>query len=254
MNKKDDVKTLIKSLKDYYDASSIPVYIPTLQEEVPFKVLTIKEHRDLFDSVNDEAGIEVVINSFNDLILNCCSKEHSTLLTVLDRSLILLSLRSHLFGPSIKAQDDNEKVHTINIQEHIDKCTKSSIPDGLLKYDIAYGAFSVSCSIPSLVRDKSTNSQLSNRIKKDDTKTLGHLFIYELIKYINTITFNDETFTFADLSIHQQIQICELLPISISSKLTTYINSIKIFEDSYLKISDNLTLSLDSILLDAENA
>ena len=254
MPKKDDsVNDLIKSLKQYYDNSSISVHIPTLNTEIPFKILTIKQHRELFNIMSNPDNMSSAVNVFNNLILNACSSDYREKLTVLDRVATLLSIRMHLFGDDLKVKNNKGMIETVNIRKHLDKCTDTEVPSELLECIISDGEFELTCKLPSIERDSNINAKLGTKLTNNDNKTLGHLFIYELIKYIQFLKFNDNTFEFSTIPTEQQIQICEMLPISISSEITNYINSIKVFEEDYLKVSDNLVLSLDTILLNIEN-
>ena len=253
MTKNNNVADLLSSLKEYHDNSSLPVYIPTIGKNVLFKILTIKEHRDLFDTLREEDSPGVIINTFNNLIVNACEDQFKDQLTVLDRSIILLSLRMHLFGDILPVTGGSKNKNTISIQDHISKCIADPLPTSVTNHIISDSDFEITCQIPSINIDINVNKALFGKIKKDKKKTLGHLFMYELVKYIDVLKFNDKEFAFADVPLNQQIQICELLPISISSSLSTYINNVKSVESEYLKVSDGVNLTLEAILLSDEN-
>jgi hypothetical protein len=246
----DNVKNILESLKTYYDNSSIPVYIPTIQKESLFKILTIKEHRQLYNTISNKSDTDSIANAFNNLILDAHT-EHDQL-TVLDRPIILLCLRMHLFGDTLNVKDSSDNKATVNISKHIKKCIDMTIPPEVYSCNVKDGDFEIACQIPDLKSDTNTNIALFNKLKTEKEKTLGHLFIYELIKHIKSLTFNGHAIEFKDISIDQQIQICELFPISVSNDILKYVSLVNEFEERYLKVSNKVTLVLDSILLGDE--
>lgn len=238
-----NASSLISSLKEYNKNSSLPIPIPTLDIEAQFKVLTIKEHKNIINTISQSEVPGEIANIFNNVIYNSCDTEIAPKLTTLDRPIILMSIRSHLFGDDMTVEGKE-----INLLDHITKSLKEPVTKNILSKLIKDDNFEIRCKVPTIKSDISINNVLFNDVKVDNDTVLGRVFLYELIKFIDTITFNDVVYTFNDISIKNRIEICELLPITISNEITTYINTVKDRESQYLKVSDDITLVAENIL------
>ena len=238
-----NASSLISSLKEYNKNSSLPIPIPTLDIEAQFKVLTIKEHKNIIDTISQSDVPGEIVNIFNNVIYNSCDAELAPALTTLDRPIILMSIRSHLFGDDMTVEGKK-----INLLDHITKSLKTPIAKDIQSKLIKDNNFEIRCKIPTIKSDIDINNVLFDNVKIDSDTVLGKIFLYELIKFVDTITFNDNIYTFSDISINNRVEICELLPITISNEITTYINTVKDRENQYLKVSDDITLVAENIL------
>lgn len=239
---------LISSLKEYNNNSSIPISIPSQQLELPFNILTAKQHKQMLNTASKTDAPGEIVNIFNNVIIDTCPSDSTELLTTVDRPIILLCIRLHLFGNDFKIDDKT----SIDILDHIKQKNKTPIKDDILSTSIEDENFNIKCKIPSILTDIDINNVLFDSIIKNKEHALGNLFIYEMIKYIESLRFGDVVYNFSDIDIKHRVEICELLPITLSNDISSYIARVKDVESSYLLTSTGAEISIDSILVPNE--
>jgi hypothetical protein len=102
----------------------------------------------------------------------------------------------------------------------------------------------VECVAPSLKKDIILNDTFTARVGTDTnvdlTKTIGDVYVFELVKYIKSVTLaSTETnikidFDEENLTGEQMLQVFESLPMDICNKMVDHIEKIKSIENQQL--------------------
>ncbi len=75
---------------------------------------------------------------------------------------------------------------------------------------------------------------------------VGKLYIYEIIKYIDSIQVEDEVLELEEVRIHERVKLVEKLPLTVYSKINDFIESVNKYN------SDILTVDETEVAIDAE--
>ena len=116
----------------------------------------------------------------------------------------------------------------------------------------------IDCTAPTLRTDTEINRDCLRSIKNSDKtvqaedisqftviETVGDVYAYEIIKYIDTVTINpddDDTRTvvdFSDINTTQKISVLEAMPMSFSQTFMKYVTPYKEFDEKNVTIEDN---------------
>jgi len=164
----------------------------------------------------------------NDIIIKNTGLD--TLLTT-DRVLLILQLRIDAIGDTLKIGDvDVDLTQVIpNISNLKHKTTKT------LK-----GAIKVELDIPDLIEDNKIINATIDVVKKEDSeigKNVGDIYTYEIVKYVNTIVFGEETLQFRDIPVKDRFKIVENLPLSVNKDIISFIQDIKKKETEALTVN-----------------
>lgn len=227
-----------------------------------FKELTLKQQRQILTSTYEAVEIPARIsNIYNNYIAESVSLKDdmvnlSHVVTVDKKPYLLNVLRSISLGdeyvPSEEEEEtpntleDTDKVKTVyKIYEVTEKDleAKSETPE-----DVVFGNFRFKLAIPTLAEDTTYNSFLLNalkpyRKKKISDADLGAVAdvyqIYEMMKYIKTVTFENQEYTFSALAPSDKVKLLDSLPRSASDAIAAFIRKVKKNEDiAYSAISE----------------
>lgn len=205
--------------------SDVSVFIPSIASDKKIKTLNLKQQKELLDNLS-ESNLSI-LSFFNDVfeIINTNCAEDSKNINVIDRSNILLTLRCNI----------NEIYNDVNLKDLIEKNKKISLPK--LTKQIETDDFIFDVSSPNIQRDYTVNSYLVNTFKNED-KILGKLYINELSKFINKITFksNDKVIEFDNESNGNRFKILENMQSSNFQQIYSFINDIRDKEVEYLTL------------------
>lgn len=228
---------LLSELKKHYDNKVVQVYVPSINKFVDFKPINVKQQKEFVTGLTDlsHANLDFNISTNNAIKDNIVDKDINIL--SIDKPSILLSLRAQLGEKTLKIEEDDE-LYTINIPEFIDKYEGFKFDDSLREHVIKNDDVEIYLSIPDLNRDTKTNKfikkALGNNTSTDGIyRSIGELFVYELIKFIDKIVINKTEVTFSELTFDQQIQVCETFSLDVSHDITKYIAKIRDFENQF---------------------
>lgn len=131
--------------------------------------------------------------------------------------------------------DINKIYNDVNLQDLLKRNKDISLPDLSKQIETEHFVFDVSS--PSIQRDYNVNSYLVNTFKNEE-KILGKLYINELSKFINKITFksSENVIDFDSESNGNRFKILENMQSSNFQEIYGFINNIRDKEVEYLTL------------------
>jgi len=235
-----NVSDLIKQLDNINQQSLIDVYIPSLKKHVKFKNLTLKQQKNLLKSSIDESltKLSFNINFYNIIKENIVDNIDISTLTTIDRNLIAVTLRMHGID---KIYNNGER--DINLEEVVNNAPNIEIQE--TEKAIISDTLTINLTAPQLKTDVELSNFSLNKLKQQgsDLKSIiGDLFIYELLKFVKSVTFRTgETCTdviFNSIRIEDRISIVEKFSSNITNNILDFIKSYRILEAKFNKLND----------------
>ena len=227
---------LLKELKKYNEASHIEIYVPSLNEKISFKPLTVKQQTDIITGVmtaQQNENAYAYQNIIDDIIITNCEKEHAPSLLAFDRACILVQLRLDTMGETLELDGQ-----TYNLADHVSGFDANTVDIESIDSVLEYEGITVQCAAPTLKDEVGVNTDVPKVYKTTtDENSVSNVFLIELTKYIETVTFDKNVITFEDLTLKQKIQICEMLPMSLSQQIVEYIEAIRELESPFINIA-----------------
>ena len=259
--KKTSFKDILAGVSELNKQQMVSVYVPSMNDEIKFKPLTVKQQKLILSSgVDTEIENLAFNNATNSIILeNCLSSKNK--ITLIDKPIILLQLRQNAVSDTLKITDgDNE--HTVNINEHVQTIRDSIKGDSELTFKVESDGVTIEGVVPTLDIDTKYNKQFTKSVKKSNKRDLtlsdvvGDIYIHEMVKYVKTISIGDNTLQLDDnVSVEQTINVFESLPMTISNKVATAIKNVRDIEIRSLDSSnlpDGVQINIDASIFAAE--
>ena len=88
----------------------------------------------------------------------------------------------------------------------------------------------------------------------DVTEAIGKLYVYEIAKFLESLTIGENTIIVADLTLTEAVSVVESLPLVISNKIIEFIENTRDFERKYNTVETQdktLELPLDATFFNA---
>jgi len=222
------------------------VYVPSLKKEVVAKPITLKQQKDIIStSINGVLGALQFAETINNVILSNVEGDD---FFAFDRIPIILGLRAHSLGDKVKA--DNGEIVSLS------PCLlKAKTPTKFkLTSKVSIDDIKIDLRMPTLTEENKIIKKAILDIDKfkDEnlSKAMGLIYIFELIKHIDSVTVDDQTVVFNDLKVIDRLKIVEELPLELYEKITTFLQKFSEFDKSILSV-DESTITLDTTLFDA---
>ena len=236
---------LLKKLKDVENNLKLPI----TSGEVILKTLTLKQQKDLLSTA--VTGIKGAIEFkkvLNNIILE--NADTDEIFTV-DRSKIVLHLRRQSLGS--KAIIDGDDYDVDKYIDKVDTVKKAFEMEGNAKE----GKVELKFKIPTLKEENSIISKCLAELNKgkaepEADKAFGVIYIYELIKYIDSVRVGDKTALFDELKIAERVDIIENLPLTVYNQLSTFFKAFTAYETEILTF-DEKTIVIDPAFFDTSN-
>lgn len=242
-----NIKSFIDELKQLNEKESIDAYVPSLKKTASFKVLSVKQHRDIIKTVVDGVEGSVLISKvFNDIIKENSLKEIN--FKLYDRNKILVDMRKEVLG---------SKVNVNNTSYSLDSLPEYAFKPEETK-EFEYNGIKVVAEVPTLEVDSKITEKSVVEISKfsaEDNKvgnSINVLLVYELIKFIKTIELQDSVLEFSELNTYDKKTIVENLPIKLNNMVLDFIAKYKEQEQEFYTFSDGTKLSIDAGFLTGE--
>ena len=242
-----NIKSFIDELKQLSDNDHFSVFVPSIGKEIKFRAFSVKQHKDLMKSALD--GVEgslKMYKTFNDIIIS--NSLEPVDFSVYDRTKILVDLRKQCISELIDISDVEYNLNTL--------------PEFNFTFDrdrkFKYKKISVDASLPSLELDSNITEKSVVEFSKysSEDKKIGNslniLLVYELIKYINTVTMEDVVINFSDIGTVDKKAIIDNLPLKLINDILDYIAKFKDYEQSLFTFSDGTKLTIDASFLSTE--
>ncbi len=239
----NNVSSFIADLKDLANKETVNVTVPSTNKTIKFKPLSVRQQKDALKA--SLAGVQGTLLFFNELnaILeeNC---EEAVDFTIQDRAYIILQLRNNALGSTyIKGGK------TYDLSSSFVPLQKTP------NLDLDYKGIKVKLSIPTLKIDTAINQKCAQEIKNKQAEEIADvvdiMYAYEILKYIESVEFNDEIIEFNTLSLKNKKDVVDVLPLGLNKEILSTITSIKAYDDNYLKVEgDDLTLDVSLLTSD----
>lgn len=245
MTSVNDIISQINTLKS---EEKISVLIPSTGKTLEFSPINVKQQKNLLkQTLGGVFSLPELLAEFNEIVLQSC-KTASDDLMVYDRYAVLLELRKNAYGPIIEI---NGKTYDINSLPKGDK-----VSQGLNESEVTYKSLKVKVKTPTLKTDtsfikKSAADNKKNKIE-DEKELISGMYVLELAKYIDVITFNDEELSFTSLPLSEKIRVVENLPLSLNQKILNFISKVRDYENKLITFDDGTTLPIDSLFASQE--
>lgn len=242
--------SILNKLKDINNTTLIPAVIPSLGKEMMFKHLSVKQQKDMMKTGLDGAISGLTIsNAITNLILENSKEPYDYLIT--DRLPIILTLRTFSFGAKVSVKEPNDIQNEFDLTKILSKKLKFT---SKLTHKIGGSSdeLKMELAVPSLKDDKMVNDYQLSLIKKSKEEqsisdTVGSMFLFEICKFISSITIGDEQINMKETSIKDRALIVENIPASVNGDVLEYIQTFRKEETEYLTIDGNV-LPIDARL------
>ena len=238
----EDVLNMVKKVNDTF---AYEVFIPSLNKTIFFREINTSQQKRLIKAIIDSPVFNTeFIFALRQIIKENCVDEKIVTdnLTILDKFVIALSMRSVSIGDSYEVEIEcpNEKCktpykQTLSLKEITDKAKSIKLVNKTITDES--GKFSCDCSIPTISIEYQLEKEFRSNVDDSDIKNveearkmIGEVFIGEIVKYINTLTVvtPEKTiqFSFNNVSMQNRITLIEQLPDKFIKKIIEYINDI----------------------------
>jgi|GEM_PF-3034635 len=253
---------LLQKLQEI-NKKTVGVFIPSLNREVAFRPLNIKQQKEIIKASFDKNIPGISFNTIlnNIIIQNCAETGISFLVT--DRPAIAIALRKDIFGSTIKnavkADSMDEEKGEYNIDEIVN--LRAAL-DFKAQKELTLDTLTVGIKIPSLSTDNKVNKEcqknLAHLVEQNNAAKdiISELFVYEIVKFIEYIEITDAgKAIFTDIPVVSQVQLLESLTADINKQILDYIEEVRNFEKKYLSFTKNnieYTINLDAAFFNNE--
>ena len=227
-------KEFLKKLAEF--KTDLKVYIPSLKKEVDAEPLTLKQQKDIISSAAGGArGSLEFTRGINEAILKNVKANN---LRPYDRVPIIVQLRKDALGNS--ALTDEYEFASL---EDVVKNYKNEKADFTDTEEITVDSLKLKLIIPTLKQETDIISKCIlelDKIDPDDvSETVGTVFVFELIKYIDRIAIDGAEVAFSDLKIQDRVDIIEKLPLKVYNQLVHFLRQIGKYEANILAVGDS---------------
>lgn len=210
--------------------------------------LNLKQQKDIISCVADGvAGLISFTRILNSVVLDATD---DNTLKVYDRAPVAVALRVNALGHEYK-DADNKPANLLNVLNNIQKAYKKRTNDTCT---VEYANVRVDLAVPTLYEENAIIKRLEEEIKRNgdnNTKNLGSIYVYEIIKYIKAITIDDTTLEYSDIKIGDKITLIEALPLFLNRKIIEYIESFR-KEEKELLTDGDVTVEINPGFFDAD--
>ena len=225
---------------DKLNDKTIDVFVPSLNKKVPTKPLNLKQQKDLISSILD--GIRGTLDFSKTLNKIITDNTGLTDLKVYDKLPFIVSLRKHALG---------NKAGSIELQKVIDNIKNISF-DIKDTTTVKKDGVQLVLRVPTLRQESILLSKCDQEIDQDQELAkdgVGKLYIYEIIKYVDSLQIEDSVLEMDDIRIHERVKIVEKLPLSMYSKISDFIEGVNKYNSDILTV-DDVEVNIDAEFFD----
>jgi hypothetical protein len=212
--------------------NNVAVDVPSVGEVVEIKPLSLKHQKDIISCVGD--GVAGII-SFTRLINTIITQNEGLKnVTQHDKLAIITALRVSALGSNYKAKDE-----VIDI---------SNLPKKIANYkfktpsadSFSFEGIVVDVEVPSLEWETEVTKKLEDEVKRNgdnNSKNIGSIYTYELIKHIKSVTLGQAKVKFNELKMRECVSIIEAIPLALNKKIIDFIEKRRVEENELLTIN-----------------
>lgn len=239
-----NVADFLSKLNDIKASNISYIWVPSQNKECEFSALTIKQQKDLLKASND--GVVGVV-SFAKMLTNIVlenSLDKSIEFLSIDKYPLLVGLRINSMGDDINIDG---KPYSLK-----DLPTLQNVSKKKLTASFTYKDVTVNAAIPTLKQEIGIFDHSSFELRKlktetESTESVSILYTLEIIKFINSIVYEDKEIKFQDLSYTDRKQIVDNLPLALTQNVVKYISTIRDIENSAITFENDVTVPLDTL-------
>jgi hypothetical protein len=225
----DNVKSFLEKINEI-KSDKLKVDVISTGKQIECEPLTFKQQKEIISTITEGiVGALKFQKVVNDAILENTGDKN---LTVVDRLLISLQLRSNSVGTVVKFDDEKYDV----LSEVIEKL-KSVKPTTTKKIQ---GIISLELEIPTLVAENQIITSCVDILKKDADKdigkSVGDIYTFEIVKYIKNVTIGEDSINFSNLAVRDRVKIVNNLPLVLNKEITAFIQAYKTLENDALTV------------------
>ena len=243
MSQVNNISSLLNSLDQANNQNQKPIFVPTLNRKVNFKLLTAAQHKSILTTIMDQSNAGISLSLLLNQIIkdNICEK---VLISSLDRIYILIALRAYSLSSTYERNNNTIDLHHLLLNE---------VPLHVAPVQIKEDKFTIHISAPSILKDSQINRESKRRLEDNKSSdniskiALDEIYTNEFVKYIDSIDFESETgissVEFTDLTHSQKRSVVDKLAATTETKLLTEINKYKEQSEQFLKI-DNVKIEV----------
>jgi hypothetical protein len=265
-NKELSFNEVLNNLTKISNTFSLPVYIPSLKENIEFRELNTRQQKKLLETLTDTSIYKTQFTKiFLEIIKeNLIDKEFDiNKFTIYDKIFIGLSLRSKISDTLNVIFNENPtysevidlSIITSKIKEFLHPISE------ILSFNKNNTNIEVELSVPSIVLESKYETELTKTTKKiEDIKdvndignVLSEAFVGEVSKFISKLSFDDNSIDFINLTVNQRIRLTELLTADLTQTILQKVSNWKNSLDNILTISSKdqkytKTINIDNLL------
>lgn len=234
------VTNILTKLKDISDTNLVDIYVASQARIVKFRQLSIKQQKDLFKTGLDGVAAGITLSEeITNIIFNNSMEDID--FSVFDKLPIILKLRANALGTNcVLNNDNNQKV--INFDCLLNK--NIELPDEDKKHIVFESEIELNISYPTLSKDSKINRSHIDKARKQEgiSDAIGNLYIYEIAKYIDSITIGNENINCNLLAVKELINIIENLPAKLNEEVLNFMSKLRKTEEEFLTVSNNVII------------
>ena len=227
-------------------SNRIKMTLPSTGKTIEVKPLSLKQQKDIISCVGDGvAGLISFTRIINDIVtLNTDIKE----LTQHDKLAIILTLRVESLGSKYKHKEDS-----IDIAEIVERVQSYSFKSPL-SGNLEFEGITVQAEVPALTWETEVTKRLEDEIKRNgdnNSKNIGSIYIYELVKHIKSVSLGQSVVNFNELKLRECVSVVESIPLALNKKVVSLIDTIRKEEQELLTIN-GVTIEINPGFFDAD--
>jgi hypothetical protein len=238
------IKDIISELQTISNEDTISIVVPSVNREVSFKTLTVKNHKDILKStLEGVVGSIKLVSTLNNIIKHSCLEPID--FTLYDKNYILTQLRKQSLGDLVRIRDN-----TYNLND---------LPKFLFNFkfekNLSYKDIVVDLEIPTLALDTAVTDtcySVMTKLYPEDrmiNESVSVILAYEISKFISAVSIRGNSINLNEITVTERKSIVDNLPLVINNKLIEHITKYRNYEQSFYRFNDDVDLSIDGNFL-----
>lgn len=234
------INEILTALKTYTEINAIDIYVPSLKRTIKFKPLTGGQQKSFYTCLSDNTVFKTkfIMHTY-DIIKENCLEDVLELLTVLDRTAILLELRKNILGSKVNTQ---KKSNIISID--INTCLNNAKNiNSIQERTITTRNFEFVLETPRLINQYLAEKELrgSNfETSASIDKLVSDVIFTEIAKIVKEITLFDgeeqAPFNYSSFSFKEKVSLIEALPADALIEVQKFLKEINTEQASLLTV------------------
>lgn len=218
------------------------IFIPSLQKNVMFRQINTNQQKRLLKSIIDNPAYNTeFIFTFKQIIEeNCIEKIDFNQLTIYDKLIIALTMRSMSIGDDYEVTFTTDNNQTANLVLSLKAlCDKALSEINITSTTISdeQGKIQIKCDIPTIWEEYKLENELHKNVKtniKTDSElreTIGEVFINEIVKYIRALEIKNEKDEIIEIDMQtmtfkERIKIIDNLGAKLTKEILKYMKTV----------------------------